>query len=47
VPVLIILFVRWIRTDKREAKAMDDLSDEEMDALTQQHLRGYHEQPPS
>ena len=46
VPVLIILFMRWIRTDKHEAKAMDDLSDEEMEALTKQHLRGYHQQPP-
>jgi putative membrane protein len=39
VPVLIILFVRWSRVDRREAKTFDDLSDEEMDALTQQHLR--------
>jgi len=39
IPVLIILFVRWIRSDRREASAMDDLSDEAMDALTQAHLR--------
>jgi putative membrane protein len=39
IPVLIILFVRWSRVDKREAKSYDDLSDEEMDALTQEHLR--------
>lgn len=39
VPVLIILFVRWSRVDRREAKSYDDLSDEEMDALTQEHLR--------
>jgi putative membrane protein len=39
VPVLIILFVRWSRVDRREAKLYDDLSDEEMDALTQEHLR--------
>jgi cytochrome c oxidase assembly factor CtaG len=39
VPVLIILFVRWTRIDRREAKSYDDLSDEEMDALTQEHLR--------
>jgi cytochrome c oxidase assembly factor CtaG len=39
VPVLIILFVRWSRVDRREAKTYDDLSDEEMDALTQAHLR--------
>jgi putative membrane protein len=41
VPVLIILFMRWIRTDRNEAKALDELSDEEMEALTQAHLRGY------
>ena len=39
VPVLIILFVRWSRVDRKEAKSFDDLSDEEMDALTQEHLR--------
>jgi cytochrome c oxidase assembly factor CtaG len=39
VPVLIILFIRWSRVDRREAKSYDDLSDEEMDALTQAHLR--------
>jgi putative membrane protein len=39
VPVLIILFIRWIRVDRKEAKSYDDLSDEEMDALTQEHLR--------
>jgi putative membrane protein len=39
VPVLIILFVRWSRVDRKEAKSYDDLSDEEMDALTQEHLR--------
>ncbi len=39
IPVLIILFVRWSRVDRREARSYDDLSDEEMDALTQEHLR--------
>jgi cytochrome c oxidase assembly factor CtaG len=38
-PVLILLFVRWSRVDRREAKDLDDLSDEEMDALTREHLR--------
>lgn len=38
-PVLIVLFVRWSRTDRAEAKQLDELSDEEMDALTQEHLR--------
>ena len=39
IPVLIILFVRWSRTDKHEAKQIDELSDEEMDALMEEHLK--------
>jgi cytochrome c oxidase assembly factor CtaG len=39
IPVLILLFIRWSRVDRTEAKKFDDLSDEEMDALTQEHLR--------
>ena len=38
VPVLVILFVRWSRVDRKEAKSFDDLTDEQMDALTQEHL---------
>jgi cytochrome c oxidase assembly factor CtaG len=38
IPVLISLFVRWQRTDRREARAVDALSDDEMDALTREHL---------
>jgi putative membrane protein len=40
VPVLVLLFVRWARSDRRDARRFDELSDEELDALTQQHLRG-------
>jgi len=43
IPVLIYLFVRWTRTDKREATVMDELSDDEMEALTQEHLRSFRE----
>jgi putative membrane protein len=43
IPVLIILFVRWSRVDRKEARSFDDLSDEEMDALTQEHLRSRRE----
>jgi cytochrome c oxidase assembly factor CtaG len=39
VPILILMFVRWSRIDRSEAKALDDLTDEEMDALTREHLR--------
>ena len=37
-PVIIILFIRWSRIDKGEARAVDELSDEELDRLTQAHL---------
>lgn len=39
IPVLISLFVRWQRTDRREARAVDELSDEEMAELTRAHLQ--------
>jgi putative membrane protein len=39
VPVLVILLVRWMRSDRKEAKTYDDLTDEEYEALTQEHLR--------
>jgi cytochrome c oxidase assembly factor CtaG len=43
IPILILLFIRWTRSDRREAKQLDDLSDEEMDRLTQEHLRSLRE----
>jgi putative membrane protein len=43
VPILILMFVRWSRIDHSEAKALDALTDEEMDALTREHLRGPRE----
>ncbi|NQX12660.1 cytochrome c oxidase assembly protein [Microbacteriaceae bacterium VKM Ac-2855] len=39
VPVLILLFIRWRRSDARDAKAIDELSDAELDALNAEHLR--------
>lgn len=39
VPVLVILLIRWMRTDRTEAKRYDDLSDDEYEAMTQEHLR--------
>ena len=39
VPVLILMFMRWSKVDRSEAKSLDDLSDEEMEALTREHLR--------
>jgi cytochrome c oxidase assembly factor CtaG len=40
VPAVILLFVRWLRSDRREAKQYDDLSDEEYAELAARHLRG-------
>ncbi|MBT2502742.1 cytochrome c oxidase assembly protein [Curtobacterium sp. ISL-83] len=39
IPVLISLFIRWQRTDRREARVVDELSDEEMAELTRAHLQ--------
>jgi cytochrome c oxidase assembly factor CtaG len=39
VPILVLLFVRWTRSDRREQTTFDELSDEELDALTREHLR--------
>ncbi|WP_022899543.1 cytochrome c oxidase assembly protein [Humibacter albus] len=41
IPIIIILFLRWARTDDKEAKAIDELSDEEMERLTQAHLNSW------
>lgn len=40
VPVLVILMIRWMHSDKKEAKSFDDLTDEEYEQLTQAHLHG-------
>lgn len=39
VPLLILLFIRWSKIDRAEAKQIDELSDEELEAMTQEHLR--------
>jgi len=38
VPILVLLFVRWMRLDRREGKRMDDLTDEEVEELNRAHL---------
>ncbi|WP_434613419.1 cytochrome c oxidase assembly protein [Arthrobacter sp. A5] len=38
-PIIILLFVRFSRTDKGERKEIDEMSDDEMDALNEAHLR--------
>lgn len=40
VPILVILLIRCMRTDRVEAQGFDDLSDEEYDAMTRAHLDG-------
>ncbi|MCW2165004.1 Cytochrome c oxidase assembly factor CtaG [Microbacterium hydrothermale] len=40
VPILVILMIRWMRSDRVEAKGFDDLSDEDYDEMTRAHLRG-------
>ena len=37
-PVIIALFTRWSRVDKKDAKKIDDLSDEEYEAAVRAHL---------
>ena len=38
VPILVLLFVRWSRSERREEKKFDELTDEQLDELTRQHL---------
>ena len=40
IPAVILLFVRWLRSDRREARQYDDLTDEEYAELAARHLRG-------
>ncbi|MDQ1137153.1 putative membrane protein [Microbacterium sp. SORGH_AS 1204] len=40
VPILVILMIRWMRSDRVEAKAFDDLSDEQYEEMTRAHLHG-------
>ncbi|MEN8582408.1 cytochrome c oxidase assembly protein [Arthrobacter sp. KBS0703] len=39
-PLIILMFVRFARSDRREARTFDDLTDDELDALNRQHLTG-------
>lgn len=41
-PLIILMFIRFSRSDKREAGAFDELTDEQLDELQNQHLRGRH-----
>ena len=40
IPVLALLFIVWRRSDKRDAKDVDKLTDEQMEELMKEHLRG-------
>ncbi|RFA22584.1 cytochrome c oxidase assembly protein [Subtercola boreus] len=46
IPILILLFVRWSKHDRTEAKSLDDLTDDEMAALTKAHLDSFTQRPP-
>ncbi|GAB2588286.1 cytochrome c oxidase assembly protein [Microlunatus antarcticus] len=39
-PILLLLFVRWVRSDARHADRADGLTEAELDDLVQAHLRG-------
>jgi putative membrane protein len=39
-PLIILMFVRFARSDRHEARTFDDLTDDELDALNRQHLSG-------
>lgn len=40
VPILVLLMIRWMRSDRVEAKGFDDLSDADYAEMTRAHLRG-------
>lgn len=37
-PIIIVLLVRWARTDRRESRRFDELTDEQLEELNRQHL---------
>lgn len=39
-PILLALFVRWVRSDRHHANRADELTEAELDELVQAHLRG-------
>ena len=41
-PLIILMFIRFSRSDKREAVGFDELTDEQLSELHEQHLRGRH-----
>ncbi|WP_427136260.1 cytochrome c oxidase assembly protein [Pseudarthrobacter sp. S9] len=40
VPLLILMFLRFARSDRNEASSFDNLTDAQMEALNQEHLNG-------
>lgn len=39
-PLIILMFMRFARSDKREARGFDDLTDQELAQLNAEHLKG-------
>lgn len=42
IPLVILMFSRLARSDRREARAFDEISDEELEAMTREHLTSPH-----
>ena len=40
-PLIILMFIRFSRSDKREAGVFDELTDDQLNELNNQHLRGH------
>ncbi|XAZ30222.1 hypothetical protein AAHB34_12925 [Paenarthrobacter ureafaciens] len=40
VPLIILMFVRFARSDRNEASSYDSLTEEQLEALNREHLNG-------
>jgi putative membrane protein len=42
-PIIVLLLVRWARSDRRETKRFDELTDEQLEELNRQHLNRWRD----
>jgi putative membrane protein len=42
-PIIVLLLVRWARSDRKESKKFDDLTDEQLEELNREHLARWRE----
>lgn len=42
-PIIVLLLLRWARSDKRESKKFDELTDEQLEELNREHLARWRE----